>query len=291
MATVSKMAKPSVGQAPSGSTSKMPNPNEQQANLDRLREQQRGAMLKDENFKEVVYNPNYDPNDPSKGPRFTVEEGTRQVIDKGMEEQLREQKFGSATRQIEMEQGRARGREIFENKLGRVDEPRSSAMAAILGQREQRMEEGFGADAFQAAREQRLRGLGSQEQMQQRALAAAQARGGIRGGAAQGQLAELMGQQMRGRQSAEQQLLLADAALKNNMLDKYASQLQGVEADELARQKFNIGQVGREKFGELSTGITEASLGTAERTGVRQADAAKAMQIAMANAGGSGGKK
>lgn len=216
---------------------------------------------------------------------------TRRVQDPASQKMLREQKFGSAARQLDMMKGREQGQEIFKDQLGRVQQGRSADMAAILGQRKQQAEQGLGAEAFQAAREQRLRSLGSNELRQQRNLAALQGRSGIRGGAAAGQLAELMGSQMRDRQSAEQQLLLADAALKQGMLDKYANQLQGVEQEELGREKFNIGQKQKELFGELSTGLNEQAMGVAERTGVRQGEAAQAMAAAMAAASGGGGKK
>lgn len=231
-----------------------------------------------------------DPNVQWGQPGFFKKE-KYEYNDPEMEEQLRQSQFSSATRQMDIEKGQDRGRELFKDQLGRVEEPRSQAMAALLGKRKEQSEQGLGAEAFQAAREQRLRGLGSNELQQQRGMQAKMAQMGLRGGAAAGQMAELMGGQQRGRQDAEQQLLLQDVALKQGLMDKYGQQLGGVEAEELARKKFNLGQIGKEKFGELSTGLAEGSMGVAERTGAKQAEAAKAMQAAMAASGGGGGKK
>ena len=194
-----------------------------------------------------------------------------------------------AERRADIRTGRREGRDLFEGKLGRVGQKRTAQLGDIINRRQEQAIHGLGARAFQAGREARLRGLDRAAQLQQRQLAGMQGRMGIRGGSAAGQLAQLMGQQQRERQAAEQDLFLQDVAQRQKLLGDYETAVRQAEADELARQKFNIGQVGREKFGELASGLGEAQLGAAERTGIGQTDIGRMMAAAMAQQG-SGGK-
>jgi len=103
--------------------------------------------------------------------------------DPELEKQAREAGLSRAQREMDMLRGEQRGEKLFgEGNLGRIEQARSGDISDILSQRKQQAQQGFGAEEFQAAREQRLQGLGRAEQAQLRALRAQQGAMGVRGG-------------------------------------------------------------------------------------------------------------
>lgn len=192
-----------------------------------------------------------------------------------------------AERQKDYEFGKARGEAEFgTGMLGRVGEAPSAAATDLLSQRKNIMEQGLGAAAFQAAREARLRGLGRNEQEQQRALSSQMSRSGIRGGAAAGQLGNLLRQQQSGRAGAEQDLLLQNVAQKQQAMGDYQGLLGQQEAGQLARQQYNIGQSNKEAFGRSASGLAEQQMGLATKSGITQAGISNAMAQAARSSGG-----
>lgn len=205
------------------------------------------------------------------------------------EEMQRKYDMLRAEREKDLARGRARGVSEFENQLGKIETDPTAAQQALLAQRKQIMDQGLGSAAFQAARETRLRGLGRNEQEQQRALASQLQRAGLRGGAAAGQLGNLMRQQQGGRTAAEQELLLQNVAQKQQGMNAYQDLLTRQEDQQRESRKFNLGQIGKEKFGTLTTSLAEGQLGAAERGAVGQQNIGQLMAQAAAQSGG--GKK
>jgi hypothetical protein len=196
-----------------------------------------------------------------------------------------------AHRELDIFRGQQRGQEMFgEGSLGRIEQTRSGDISDILAQRKSQSQEGFGAAEFQAAREQRLEGLGRAEQAQLRQLRGLQGAQGIRGGLAAGQTMGLMQKQAQERQSAERDLFLREADLKRQALGEYEQSLRGTEADELMRQQYNFENKRRELMGQLTAMYGEAALGVSERGSAASAQAAKEYARASAAQGG-GGKK
>lgn len=123
--------------------------------------------------------------------------------------------------------------------------------------RYQDMSQGLNAQEMQAAREQMQMGQQSQRQQALRSLYSQQAKSGVRGGMAGAQNVRLQQKLGQDRNAAEQALLLQNYNLRRQGLQDYGT------------------QVNRDIFGRLGTGLSEAQLGVADRTG--------AQQMAMAN--------
>jgi len=206
-------------------------------------------------------------------------------------EQQRDAESSGLHREIDMSRGLERGKQLFaEGSLGRVGEERSADVADIVSRRKEIMDKGFGAKAFEAAREARLQGMGQAEQMQQRRLRAAQAGSGVAGGLAGGQMLGLMKQQQQQRQSAERDLFLDEVNRRQGAIGAAEASIKGAEQDELARKQFNIGQKKDELMGQMTSMLTEAQLGVTERSSARTASAARDYADAVKKQG-SGGKK
>lgn len=182
--------------------------------------------------------------------------------------------------------GLKRGEQFFsEGALGRLNEARSNDLQSIIDQRREQANQGFGAQAFQAAREARLRGMGRSEQAAQRNLSSTLARVGVAGPLAGAQATELMRAQQAQRAQAEQDLFLQNVAQRQAALGSFESSLSQAEAGDISKQQFNLEQKNRELLGRLGLGLTEAQLGASERAGVRMGDVALASAQAQARAG------
>jgi len=214
-----------------------------------------------------------------------AEEKKRIMGDAAKMGRLREQ------RTIDLDRGLERGKKMFgDGSLGRVNEERSDDMKDIVRRKKQIADEGLGAEAFQAARDARTRALQRMEQMQLRNLKSSQGARGVSGGSAQAQLIDLMGDQGQARIASEQDLLLEDAGFKQQALNDLEGSIGTVEAGELARQKFNLDRVNREKFGQMTTQFGEATIGAADRGAISAERIAKE-QAQSAQNQSSGGKK
>lgn len=188
-------------------------------------------------------------------------------------------------RRSDIEQGILTGqRYLPSGSLGRVDQASTPEMIAAQNAAKSLYTDGFGAPAFQAARESRLRGLNRDTQSQQQSLKQTQARGGIGGALGASQLANLQRSQGQNRAQAEQDLLLQNVAQKTGALKDWQQMASKGEM-------YNLGQAAKEKLGQLGTGLAEGQMGVSERGGLTQTDIGKALSDAMAASSKSGGSK
>jgi len=272
---------------PAGQMAKVTKPDPYKSREAQLKKQIKGLGTKEVQERQLVQT----GRDPYTGqPKYDYKTETRVVQDPEIQKQAQQSELSRTQRELDMLRGEQRGQQLFgEGALGRVEQGRSGAMSDILAQRQQQAQEGFGAEAFQKAREARLSGLSRAEQMQQRQLRGAQAGAGVAGGVAMGQQMGLMQQQQQQRQAAERDMFLQNVAQKQQSLGQYEQSLGATEAGELERQKYNQEQKRREIMGRLTAMFGEAGLGVAERSSAASAAAAKEYAAAAGRQGG--GKK
>lgn len=208
-----------------------------------------------------------------------------------IKKQIEDAELSRLNREIDLSRGRARGmQDFYEGSLGRVGEDVSADIQSIQQARMDIAQNGFGADAFQAAREQRLDSMQRGQMLQQRQLKAGQAAGGVFGGLAGGQRMSLMEQQQEEQQEAERDLFLDEVRQRQEALGAAESTTRNTEQDVLARQQYNQAQKRRELMGLLTAQYGEAALGVAERTSSASLQAAKEYAAGVASQAG-GGKK
>lgn len=207
-----------------------------------------------------------------------------------MRKQMQDAELSRVQREIDLARGRERGLQDFsEGSLGRVGEDVSSDIQKLQQMRMGIATDGFGAQAFQGAREQRLDALRDLEQQQLRQLKGIQGQTGVYGGLAGAQRLELMGEQQSKRQDAERDLFLDEVRQKQEAIGAAESTTRATEQDVLGRQQYNIQQRKAELMGLLTAQYGEAALGVTERTSARATQAAKDYAEAVRNQGG--GKK
>lgn len=159
----------------------------------------------------------------------------------------------------------------------------------------------------QALREQAMRGLLSQQDSARRNLRGSL--GNLRGPAAAAAAAQLEQQAGVQQSQLEQDLLLKNYQIQQEALGNFEQAAQAEEArianrlgqlgqatfqleqDELARQKFNISQAGRELAARAGSELGFANLGVAERNQILGQLAAEDLAEATEQSGGGGGKK
>ena len=148
-----------------------------------------------------------------------------------------------------------------------------------------------------------------------RDLARAQANNRVGGAAAAAQAARLQSNAAGEAARAERDLMIQDINEQQNRLNQYEQSLGGMEntewgrlqqalqgeegtmnqirGDELSREQFNIGQLQREKAGQLQAMLGMAGLSAGDwASGVRSAIAGQQMQQSMnPGGGGKGGGK
>lgn len=164
----------------------------------------------------------------------------------------------------DIQAGREFGREVIQpGSLGRES-------AQVMGAHE-RLAKGLTAPEMQAQRDVALQGIGQQTAQSRRALAAIQARQGVRGATA-------AAQQMGIEQSAQKQRQEFE---RNLLLGQRQAEIQGLGLLQES-QRFDLGQAAREKFGEIQAGLGFAQLGVAERAGIRGAQSASQAAAAQA---------
>lgn len=173
-------------------------------------------------------------------------------------------------RERDIERGRELGQELIgEGSLRRLEEGRSAEIADIIERRRAQLE-GFTPEEQQAMREQILGEITPGEQTALRQLRGIQGAQGIRGGLAAAQQAEILAQGQQARTQAERDLFLQQVAERRRALEALEASTVGAREEELARQRFNIGQQQAEKFGQISTTFGVAGLGSQERGAIRQ---------------------
>lgn len=208
-----------------------------------------------------------------------------------LKKQLQGAELSQLAREIDFARGRQRAQEEFgEGALGRIDAGRSQDIQNVIQQRRDIADRGFGAEAFQAAREQALGGLGRQQEAQQRQLQASQAAKGVGGGLAIAQQLALQNQQQQTQQGVERQLFLDEVGQRQQAISGLEQSATAAEGTERAGEQFNLEQRRREILGRITGQFAEAGLGVAERTSARSAEASAAAARAAAQSGG-GGKK
>ena len=216
----------------------------------------------------------------------------RQLEDeaRGNQRQIELEERNKKNLEADLAQGRARGQDLFGNEaLGRVNAQRSADIADILARRKAQLE-GFTPEEQQAMREQNMGAIFSNQQAGSRDLARQQARSGVRGALGAAQQAAFQQATQGQLADQERQLFLANIAEKRDALGRLEGSQRATEADELARQQFNLGQLGREKAGMLTTEFGYGGLGAQERAAALQqilgeSGAASSERIAQATKG------
>lgn len=199
-----------------------------------------------------------------------------------------------ADRNRDMEEGRRRGEQVFgEGMLGRVDAARSQEVGDVLARRRENLA-GFTPEEQNALREQNMTAINQASQGQMRQLRAQQASAGVRGPAALAQQNAMMQGAQGQMTQAERDLFIKNAEMKRGALDSLEQSIGSARSDELSRQQFNIGQQNKEKYGQISSELGFASLGSSDRAAVaQQLLGEKQLKVAkdMANQYGESGKK
>lgn len=175
-----------------------------------------------------------------------------------------------AERDAAMAEGRARGeKEFADNSLGRVDAERSAEVGDLIAKRKERLS-GYTPEEENDMRdklnEETNRGMATT----MRAVRGAQGASGVRGGLAAAQQVQVALDAQRSRTGAERDLAINKVAERARALDSLDGAISKARADELDRQKYNISQANKEKFGRLGTEMSYASLGSAESNAVMQ---------------------
>lgn len=197
-----------------------------------------------------------------------------------------------ADRQKDMDEGRARGEELFgDGALGRLDDQRSDEVAGIIADRKANLA-GYTPEELNAMKGQADSRVGQAEYMAKRELRGAQGRAGLSGGVAAGQAAGITRAANKERAGADRDIFLSQIEARRGALDKYEGSVGTARNNELGLSKFNLDQKNKELMSRLSTEFGYAGLGASERSaimtkmiGQEQADALEEQ------AKNSGGKK
>lgn len=166
----------------------------------------------------------------------------------------------------EIAQGARFGADVLGEGLERLGP--SEQLQQIVQQR-QELAKGLTAKETQAARDVATENIQQATETQRRALAALQARTGVRGATAAQQQSQVLGEGAQRQAQFERQLLLGQREAQQQGLAGLESTLGQVEA----RRRFDIGQAAAEKQAILSAGLGFAQLGSAERGATAAAQA------------------
>jgi hypothetical protein len=168
---------------------------------------------------------------------------------------------------------------VGEGGLGRLGT--DPAMQQIE-QRYKDLSQGFSAEELAARRESMTQRIDQGTQTQQRALQAALARAGVKGGAAGAKLRDVQLGGLAQKAGVERDLLIADRAARMEGLGEYASQVAGT-------RQFDLAQAAKEKNIALQSGLGFAQLGSGERAALLANEAAMAKLQNQPGGGGGGG--
>lgn len=168
----------------------------------------------------------------------------------------------------DVSEGRKFGKEVLGDGLGRVDAGRSDEMKDVISRRKKGME-GMDPAEQEAFRSKMLKQMQGAEQRQGLQLGAQL--GGARGAGAAAQMRSLQQAGMSKRADMETDLFLKNQQMKREGLSAYESSVTGAEANELDKQKFNIGQTAKEKGIEMAAGMGFAQMGSAQRSAAKSA--------------------
>lgn len=188
-----------------------------------------------------------------------VDANTGQIDDVKKRDILAGSQFGEAV--IGEGLGRLRGQEDIESVISQQKE----------------LAKGMSSDEMVARREQAGQRIDQATQGSSRAMQAALARAGVKGGAAGAKLAQVQLGGIAQKAGAERDLLIQDRAMREQSLGKLASTV-GQTA------QFDIAQAAKEKDISLQAGLGFAGLGAAERGAAEAAAATRAAGNAQAAA-------
>ena len=188
---------------------------------------------------------------------------------------------------------------------------RSADVESVLGQRRAALE-GFTPEERAALESQTMSEIARSEAGAMRGLRGAQAASGVRGGAAAAQQARMLSEAQKQRAAQAQNLFLTEQAQKRAAVGELESSARAAETEEFGRksdaqsaleqmtmgargeesqrQIFNLGQKGREQFGQLATEMGYGSLGAAESAAAGQVATGMGAQDQMAQLAALSGK-
>lgn len=177
----------------------------------------------------------------------------------------------------DMQRGKELGQEIIGDGLGRLKEDEN-----VMESRGRLAEMAKGMTSAQslAQREQALENLQGQEQGQARSLLSNLSNAGLTGGAAGAQLADLASTNLANRRRMETQLAAQQDTFGQQAARDTAKMDMGIA-------QFDLGQLAKEKNIDIQARLGYADMGSAERSGIRSAQAIES----AAQAQKGGGKK
>ena len=181
--------------------------------------------------------------------------------------------FGDAKNQ-DLIQGAKFGEAVLGEGLGRMSD--NADMQGVIEQQKE-LAKGFGSEEMVARREQAGGQIDRATQGSSRALQAALAKAGVKGGAAGAKLRDVQVGGIAQKAQAEQNLLIQDRAAREQSVGNLGQTVKGVG-------EFDIAQAGAEKNIALQAGLGFAGLGAAERGATEAASAARASGQAQAAA-------
>jgi len=182
-----------------------------------------------------------------------------------------------AAMEADMIKGAELGAEVIGDGLGRMSNDENLTQSRdLLAQQAQ------GPTSAQnlAQREQALEQLQGSEQSAQRSLLSSLSNAGVTGGAAGIQLADMTSSNLMNRRALERDLVADQTSFAQN------AALQTAQLDQ-SISEFDLGQLAKEKNLDIQARLGYAELGSAERTGIRSAQAIEK----SAEAAKSSGKK
>lgn len=165
----------------------------------------------------------------------------------------------------DMERGAELAKDVIGDGLGRLSE--NAKIMQSRGRIEE-MAEGPTSAQNLAAREGALERLQGAEQSQQRSLLSALSNSGQVGGAAAAQLADLTSSNLANRRRMERDLIADQAAFGQQATRDLAQMDMGIG-------QFDLGQLAKEKNIDIQARLGYSDLGSAERSGIRSAQAIK----------------
>ena len=166
------------------------------------------------------------------------------------------------------------GEAVIGEGLGRL--AGQEGIQDVLAQQKE-LAKGMGSKEMIARREQAGAQIDASTQQSSRALQAALARAGVKGGAAGAKLRDVAIGGIAQKAKAEQDLLIQDRAMREASLGRLAGTTTDVA-------KFDIAQAAKEKNIALQSGLGFAGLGAAERGSKEAAAATRAAGQAQASA-------
>lgn len=165
---------------------------------------------------------------------------------------------------------------IADGTLGRMQEGRSTEVADLIAERRKAYEAsptgGLQDEELQAYRDQAVGNINKTSETARRRLSGIQANTGVRGATAATQQMSAINAGNQERTTFERDLFLKqrealqqDRAEQSTRFSALESSIESARSNEEATQKFNLEQVAKEKFGQISTALSFAGLGAMDR--------------------------